>query len=60
MFWFLKKVEKQIKKEKKIGRPCFEPVSQQNNFTLAPYNASIACANKAAVTEYRHYMADKT
>ena len=48
------------KNRKKIGRPCFKPVSRQNKFTSGPFNASIACANKAAVTDYRNYMADKT
>ena len=47
-------------KKKKIGRPCFKPVSQQNKFTSAPFSASITCANKAAVADYRNYMADKT
>ena len=41
-------------------QPCFEPVSGQNKFILAPYSALIACANEAAVTDYRNYMADKT
>ena len=49
-----------MKKRKKIGQPCFKPVSQQNKFTLAPYSASIACANVAAVTDYHDYIADKT
>ena len=48
------------KKKKKIGVPCFEPVSRQNKLASGPFNASIACANKAAVTDYRNYMADKT
>ena len=48
------------KKEKKIGRPCFESLSQKNKFTSGPFNALIACANKTAVTDYRNYMADKT
>ena len=48
------------KKKKIIGRPCFEPVSLQNKFASGPFNVSIACANKAAVTDYRNYMADKT
>ena len=60
MFWFLKEVEKQIKKEKKIGRPCFEPVSRQNKSTSAPLSASIACANEAAVSDYGNYMTYKT
>ena len=48
------------KKKEKIGQPCFEPVSRQNKFTSGPFNASIACDNKAAVTDYRNYMVDKT
>ena len=48
------------KKEKKIGRLCFEPVSRQKNLSSGPFNPTIACANKAAVTDYRNYMADKT
>ena len=48
------------KKEKKIGRPCFEPVSRQNNLSSDPFNRTIACTNKAAVTDYRNYMAVKT
>ena len=61
MFWFLEiSRETDKKKEKKIGQPCFEPVSQQNKFTSAPFSASITLANKAAVADYRNYMAAKT
>ena len=39
-----------------MGQPCFKPVSRQNKFTSGPFNASIGCADKAAVTDYRNYI----
>ena len=61
MFWFLKQVEKQIKKKGKqksadlVSNRCHD-----KTITSAPFSASIACANEAAITDYHNYMTDKT
>ena len=60
MFWFLKQVEKQIKKKKKNRLTLFWTGITTKQIHISPESASIACANEAAVTDYRNYIADKT